>query len=75
MNRTEHNTTYNVNRLPQERVNCHTIGYGEFSQYDSLCVYCYLGHEHTWQEHDNEITKGVLRVQGGTFYTQIKATQ
>ena len=55
MTRWEHNTKYLVHRLPQELVNCHTIGYGEFSQYDPRCHQCWLGHEHTWQEHDNNI--------------------
>ena len=52
MKRLEHNKKYNVNRLPNERVNCHSLGYGEFSQYDPKCHLCWLGHEHTWAEHD-----------------------
>ena len=55
MIRREHNKTFKVNRLSNERVNCHTIGYGEFSQYDSNCPQCWLGHEHTWQEHDQNL--------------------
>ena len=55
MTRLEHNKIHQVTRLSQERVNCHTIGYGEFSQYDPVCCQCWLGHEHTWEEHDKNL--------------------
>ncbi len=57
MKLSEHNAKYQVKRFPQEFVNCHTIGYGEFSQYDSECVYCFLGHSHTWFDHDAELRR------------------
>jgi hypothetical protein len=52
MTREEHNRTWGVDRQPDEYVFCHTIGYGEFSQYDPDCPACWLGHPHTWAEHD-----------------------
>lgn len=48
----EHNAKWSVTRLPAESVFCHTLGYGEISQYDPDCASCWLGHLHTWREHD-----------------------
>jgi len=52
MTREEHNRHWGVNRQPDERVHCHTFGYGEQSQYDPDCPCCWLHHEHTWKKHD-----------------------
>ena len=52
MTRDEHNAHWDVARQPGELVHCHTLGYGEFSQYDPDCSCCWLGHQHTWEKHD-----------------------
>lgn len=51
----EHNTYWNVNRQPEEEVWCNLFGYGELSQYDADCPCCWLGHNHTWMEHDRYV--------------------
>ena len=58
MTREEHNNHFGVNRDPEEHVLCNTGGYGELSQYDPLCCACWLGHPHTWAEHDSSVTRG-----------------
>jgi hypothetical protein len=55
--REEHNREWGVNRQPNEYVCCHTGGYGELSQYDPNCPACWLGHLHTWDEHDAYISR------------------
>lgn len=50
--RADHNAKWNVTRLPADVVYCHTMGYGEISQYDPDCAACWLGHLHTWDDHD-----------------------
>lgn len=53
MTRQEHNRRWNVNRQPEETVHCHTVGYGEYDQYDPQCAACWVGNGyHTWAEHD-----------------------
>ncbi len=53
MTREEHNEHWKVDRKPEDHVFCNLIGYGEFSQYDPKCPACWLGHSHTWEEHDS----------------------
>ncbi|OHD22904.1 MAG: hypothetical protein A2Y38_00785 [Spirochaetes bacterium GWB1_59_5] len=55
MTRAEHHAHYGVNRQPEEHVCCNLIGYGEISQYDPACAACWLGHRHTWAEHDRSL--------------------
>lgn len=55
MTRTQHNAYYQADRQPEEQVHCNTLGYGELSQYDPACHQCWLGHRHTWKEHDKNI--------------------
>lgn len=52
MTRQKHNAYYQVDRKPDERVHCNTLGYGELSQYDSECGHCWYGTSHTWEQHD-----------------------
>jgi hypothetical protein len=52
MTRHEHNARHGVNRQSEEHVSCNLLGYGELSQYDPDCAACWLGHAHTWNEHD-----------------------
>jgi hypothetical protein len=59
MKRQEHNRIWMTNREPGEDVLCNTVGYGEISQYDSRCSSCWLGHDHTWDQHDTSITRFV----------------
>jgi hypothetical protein len=61
MTREEHNAAFRVDRQPNELVYCNTLGYGELSQYGSDCAPCWLGHSHTWEEHDRSIE----RARGG----------
>ena len=55
MTREEHNARYGASRQPPDPVHCHTLGYGELSQYDPDCTSCWLGHRHTWEKHDRSI--------------------
>lgn len=48
----EHNAYWGVKRKPEDTVCCNTLVYGELSQYDPECPACWLGHRHTWAEHD-----------------------
>jgi hypothetical protein len=70
----EHNAKWGAQRSPGEQVHCHTLGYGEFSQYDPRCAACWLGHPHAWKEHDRSIRSAVAaeekhaRVNGRTVY-------
>ena len=57
MTREEHNAAHGVNRQPHESVSCNLFGYGELSQYDGDCPACWLGHRHSWDEHDEWIRK------------------
>lgn len=52
MTRAEHNAYWRTNRQPHEQVSCNLLGYGEATQYDADCPACWLGHAHTWAEHD-----------------------
>jgi len=52
MTREEHNAAHGVNRQPHESVSCNLFGYGELTQYDADCPACWLGHRHSWAEHD-----------------------
>lgn len=60
MLRLEHNKHWQANRQTGESVLCNTLGYGEISQYDSRCASCWLGHDHTWQKHDDSIKRHVM---------------
>jgi hypothetical protein len=51
----EHNAAFGAKRRPDEIVLCNTMGYGEISQYDSRCSWCWLGHDHRWATHDQSI--------------------
>lgn len=51
----EHNKSWKVNRQLHDLVLCHTLGYGEISQYDPLCSSCWLGADHNWARHDRQI--------------------
>jgi len=53
--REEHNANHGANRQASDPVYCHTLGYGELSQYDPDCASCWLGHRHTWEKHDRSI--------------------
>ena len=64
MKRTEHNAMWGVAKQPTDTVHCHTLGYGEFSQYDPKCAACWLGHQHSWATHD--LNLGHAAVQAGT---------
>lgn len=57
MTRLEHNAKWNANRQPDDQVRCHLLANDELSQYDSRCAACYLGHAHTWREHDANLTR------------------
>ena len=57
MTREEHNTAHGVNRQPHESVSCNLFGYGELTQYDADCPACWLGHRHSWAEHDQWLRK------------------
>lgn len=54
MTREQHNRFYGVNRQANEIVSCNVVGrdYGDLAQYDSACAACWLGHSHTWAQHD-----------------------
>lgn len=51
----EHNEKWKANRKKTDNVFCHTGGYSELSQYDLNCASCWLGHQHTWEHHDNNL--------------------
>ena len=57
MLRKEHNKHFNATRQPSEQVSCNVSGYGELDQYDADCAPCWLGHAHTWKDHDKYVTK------------------
>ena len=56
MTREEHNTHWGSERKAEEDVLCNTFGYGEISQYDAKCPSCWLGHSHTWAQHDASLS-------------------
>jgi len=64
MTRLEHNRHLGANRQPDEYVCCSLCGYGELDQYDARCAQCWLGHSHTWAQHDNNL-KTVSAQKGG----------
>ena len=64
MTRLEHHKHFNVNRQPDEYVCSSLCGYGELDQYDARCVQCWLGHSHTWAQHDYNL-KAVSEHKGG----------
>ena len=57
MTREEHNAAHGANRQPHESVSCNLFGYGELTQYDADCPACWLGHRHSWAEHDEWLRK------------------
>lgn len=61
MTRAEHNAYWQANRQPNEEVSCNLVGYGELTQYDADCPSCWLGHRHTWSEHDAYLVGGAAR--------------
>ena len=57
MTREEHNAAHGASRQPHESVSCNLFGYGELTQYDADCPACWLGHRHSWAEHDEWLRK------------------
>ena len=64
MTREEHNAAHGVNRQPHESVSCNLFGYGELTQYDGDCPACWLGHRHSWAEHDEWLRKARAAAEG-----------
>ncbi len=58
MTREEHNRQWGSNRQPDDIVvTLSSPLYGEQAQYDEHCSQCWLGHRHTWKQHDNNLRK------------------
>jgi hypothetical protein len=59
MTREEYNTAHQTNYALQERV--------PEGAYDSYCCSCYMGHVHTWLEHDRSVqhVRAIMPTIGG----------
>jgi len=56
MTRQQFNREYGQHREPTDIVQCHVIGpEPREREYDPKCSRCWLGHRHTWEEHDKKL--------------------
>jgi hypothetical protein len=56
MTRTQYNAEHGTNLQPGDQVFSATVG-GPAAQYDPHCSRCWLGHVHTWEQHDASLAR------------------